>query len=247
MPDHARLPLWNDQSLDERIETLHRLIVDLYGYVLQDALEWIGRLLAAHQPYDAKERADIATIQSMVRRYPNILSPNCEAGHITGSALVLDATTGAVLLHYHKSLGRWLQLGGHPENETDPARIALREATEESGLPDLRFFPDESEPRPLDIDVHIIPAAGGKPEHLHLDFRYLLVTQQPSSVQKNSADVGGYLWVSLSEIQDEAGSLGGPPAEDTPRLIPKLDPQLIRLIEKANRIYNQVPPLPATH
>ena len=41
-----------------------------------------------------------------------------------------------MLLTLHRKVGRWLQLGGHCEPaDTTLAGAALREATEESGLP----------------------------------------------------------------------------------------------------------------
>lgn len=90
-------------------------------------------------------------------------------GHLTASALVVDVTRGAALLTHHRKLGRWLQLGGHCDGDANLARTALREAVEESGIADLRI-----DPRPLDVDVHAIPARGAEPEHLHLDTRFLV-------------------------------------------------------------------------
>jgi 8-oxo-dGTP pyrophosphatase MutT (NUDIX family) len=220
MPDHASLPLWAEQATAQKVETLRRLVDDLYGYVLQDARQRLLELLDAHVPADDKEASDVRLIKQMLRRYPNLFSKNCEAGHITGSALVVDLIGGRVLLHYHKSLGRWLQLGGHADYETDPAQIALREAAEESGLPDLAFIPAEESPRPADIDVHAIPQAGTRPEHLHLDFRYLLATAQPDRLRAGVGESDRFLWV------DPAGVAG---------LTLPIDPGLARLIGKVRQ------------
>ncbi|MHC4830783.1 MAG: NUDIX hydrolase, partial [Planctomycetota bacterium] len=123
-------------------------------------------------------------------------------GHLTGSAFVLDANH-RVLLTHHRKLRRWLQLGGHGEGEWDPAAIARREGTEESGLTALRFHPAcEVGPgairRPFDIDVHPIPARGDEPEHLHLDVRYLLITEDTASTrcEEESLDLR---WFTLEE------------------------------------------------
>ena len=63
-----------------------------------------------------------------------------------------------MLLTHHRKLDRWLQLGGHSDGESDPRQVALREAQEESGLARFRFLPEASDPLPLDLDVHPIPA-----------------------------------------------------------------------------------------
>ena len=91
----------------------------------------------------------------------------CAAGHITASAVVLDASGENVLLTLHPRAGRWLQLGGHCEPEdTGLVAAALREATEESGIEGLRI-----EPRPVHLDVHPITCSLGVPTR-HFDVQF---------------------------------------------------------------------------
>ena len=84
------------------------------------------------------------------------------AGHFTGSAWLVDRAGTRVLLTHHRKLGRWLQLGGHADGDDDLARVALREAEEESGLAGLVL-----EPGVFDLDRDLIPARGADPEHWH--------------------------------------------------------------------------------
>ncbi|TNC20815.1 NUDIX hydrolase [Amycolatopsis alkalitolerans] len=92
---------------------------------------------------------------------------SCEAGHITASAVLLDADSEHVLLTLHPRVGRWLQLGGHCEpTDTTLAGAALREAQEESGIADLRL-----EPEPVHLDVHPITCSLGLPTR-HFDVRF---------------------------------------------------------------------------
>jgi 8-oxo-dGTP pyrophosphatase MutT (NUDIX family) len=94
---------------------------------------------------------------------------SCVPGHLTASALVLDASGERALLTHHRKLGRWLQLGGHCDGDANLAAVALREATEESGIAELAI-----DPVPIDVDIHTIPARKGESEHLHLDTRFLV-------------------------------------------------------------------------
>ena len=89
-----------------------------------------------------------------------------------------------MLLHHHRRLDRWLQLGGHDEGEHDPLATALREAREESGLLDLRPLSTAI----LDIDVHAIPAGRSEPAHLHHDVRYALQTSTPEAIAQQDAE-----------------------------------------------------------
>ena len=90
-------------------------------------------------------------------------------GHFTGSAWLVSADGQRVLLTHHRKLDRWLQLGGHADGDSDLARVALREAEEESGLTDL-----EVESEILDLDRHWIPERADVPGHWHYDVRFVV-------------------------------------------------------------------------
>src|ERR1700742_85653 len=100
----------------------------------------------------------------------------CVPGHITASALVLDDSGGQVLLTLHPRLGRWVQLGGHCEDDDgDIVAAALREATEESGVDGLRMEPDLAA-----IHVHALTCSLGVPTR-HLDLQF--VAHAPAGAQ----------------------------------------------------------------
>lgn len=129
-----------------------------------------------------------------VRREPNCFSRHCPEGHITGSAWLLNPAQDKVLLTYHRKLNKWLQLGGHAENETDMLQVALREAHEESGIDNIQPISDAI----FDVDIHVFPARGEEPEHLHYDICYLL--QANTEKFTISAESKALAWVSFDEI-----------------------------------------------
>jgi 8-oxo-dGTP pyrophosphatase MutT (NUDIX family) len=91
------------------------------------------------------------------------------AGHLTGSAWLVSADGRKALLMHHRKLDRWLQPGGHADGDWDLAAVALREAMEETGLPNLHV-----EPTIFDLDKHRISARGTEPEHWHYDVRFVV-------------------------------------------------------------------------
>jgi 8-oxo-dGTP pyrophosphatase MutT (NUDIX family) len=101
---------------------------------------------------------------------------DCVPGHITASTLVLDHSRSRVLLTLHPRLGRWVQLGGHCEDaDRDIVAAALREATEESGVADLRIAPDL-----VAVHIHPVTCSLGVPTR-HLDLQF--VARAPAGAQ----------------------------------------------------------------
>ena len=226
MPRHARLPLWKDQSVEQKLDALRGQMLDLYRYQLSESHASIIRMLEAHQPADDKEASDIALIKRLIVANPDILSMSCEVGHITASAMIVDRASRRSLLHFHKRLGRWLQVGGHIEYETDVAAAALREAREETGLTDLEFYPAADAVSPIDIDVHTVPRRLKTPEHLHLDFRYLLLTRRPESLAPDAGESTLIRWMSFDEAL---------------ALVAEIDPPLMRLLRKGQALLRDLP------
>ncbi|TVT17742.1 NUDIX domain-containing protein [Amycolatopsis acidiphila] len=106
---------------------------------------------------------------------------SCAAGHLTASAVLLDADREHVLLTLHPRVGRWLQLGGHCEpSDTSLVSAALREAREESGIAELHI-----EPEPVQLDVHPITCSLGVPTR-HFDVRF--VVQAPRGAKPVRSD-----------------------------------------------------------
>jgi 8-oxo-dGTP pyrophosphatase MutT (NUDIX family) len=110
-----------------------------------------------------------ALLLAFAEQYENCCERTLLVGHFTGSCWLVSSDGERVLLTHHKKLGRWLQLGGHADGDSDLANVALREAEEESGLTGLSV---ESEI--FDLERHAIPARGSEPEHYHHDVRFVV-------------------------------------------------------------------------
>ena len=146
MPGHAALP--QSANADQR----HWIaLLDAYERVYPGEGEVVGvfRELMSTDAYAARRER--------------------HAGHLTGGAWLVSGDGARVLLTHHRKLDRWLQLGGHADGDPDLARVALREAEEESGLTGL-----EVEPAVFDLDRHRIPARGDDAAHWHYDVRFVV-------------------------------------------------------------------------
>ena len=116
------------------------------------------------------------------------------AGHLTGSALVVDHTGTRTLLMLHTKLGRWLQPGGHADGDHELAGVALKEAAEETGIEGLRVRVPA-----VDIDLHLVDHGDALGEHLHLDLRFVVVAP-PDAVEKRNHESRELRWVTMDEL-----------------------------------------------
>lgn len=104
-----------------------------------------------------------------LRREPNGLAKACFPDHLTAGALVLNGDGSRVLLNLHGKAQRWFAFGGHIEpTDSTLADAALREAVEESGLPDLIL-----DPTPVHLSLHSVDFCNPRGPVRHLDVRFL--------------------------------------------------------------------------
>jgi 8-oxo-dGTP pyrophosphatase MutT (NUDIX family) len=107
-------------------------------------------------------------------------------------------------LRFHPRLARWLQVGGHGEgSEIDPFAVALREATEETGLEDLVSFPEPASPNLVQVTIVDVSASTSEAAHCHGDLRYLLATSRPEFAMAESLDAP-LRWIPIQDALRES-------------------------------------------
>lgn len=127
-------------------------------------------MLTAWETPEAGQESLRRTYLDFLDEQPNGCLRACEPGHLTGSAIVYDASLSFVLLTLHPRVGRWLQLGGHCEELDETIRdAAAREAFEESGIAGLVLTE-----MPVRLDRHPITCSLGVPT-FHLDVQFAAV------------------------------------------------------------------------
>jgi len=112
--------------------------------------------------------------------------------HFTATVYVVN--DGAVALHYHDRLGKWVAPGGHLDRDELPREAARREVREETGLdptllePETDLDADAGRELPpaervllFDVDVH----PNGEVGHQHIDHVYF------GEVERRAIDPAG--------------------------------------------------------
>lgn len=173
--------------------------------------------LRMYAPADDGEARHLGAMVKLLTSGPDVFSRgHFTPGHVTASCYIVDPATARLLLHHHRRLGRWLQLGGHVEHDELPHQTALREGSEESGLADLELMSDSI----FDVDVHRIPAGKGEPDHDHFDVRYVARTSVPESITIDRGESNELAWMQL----DRADALMAAP--ESTRVVRKIERML---------------------
>lgn len=161
------------------------------------------RIIRAVDAGDPTMERSRQRVLDAIAEQPDLAHRAARPGHLTGSALVVNDDGTKVLLILHAKLGRWLQPGGHADGEANLARVALCEATEETGLAGLRLWLPA-----LDVDIHRV-APPGEDSHLHYDVRFVAVAPSGSAAHPNreSWELRWVRWENLGELDPDNGLL----------------------------------------
>ncbi|MEY2473251.1 MAG: hypothetical protein QOK28_2580 [Actinomycetota bacterium] len=157
---------------------------------LPDVVDQIQR--RAETPVDTREADSARRILDELPRLERPFDEHADPVHITGSAVIVGPR--GVILHKHRKLGIWVQPGGHVDADESPAEAAVREASEETGLP--VELGDETI---IHVDVH--PGPNG---HTHLDLRYLCTApdRDPTPPPEESQEVFWLDWDAAIDLAD---------------------------------------------
>ena len=117
--------------------------------------------------------------------------------HVTASCFVFSPDCEHVLLCFHRKGQFWVQFGGHVElQDASIADAALREAREESGIPELTLRSDAI----VDLDRHELHGGFACAAHWDVGFVALAAADTHFAASDESEDVR---WFSVHSLPSE--------------------------------------------
>lgn len=148
-------------------------------------------------PLDARASISGTTTAWLIYQYgKDAFRRNNMRGHITSSGFIVSQDRTQTLLMHHRKLDRWLQPGGHCDDEFNALSVATREVAEETGLTSFAL----AQTSIFDIDVHEFPARDDAPAHFHFDIRYLFEADPEQPTPGNSESLA-LSWIKMEDLE----------------------------------------------
>ena len=154
-------------------------------------------------PTCAEEVGDKLTMSDWIRQYPDtILTRENTFAHMTSSAMIFDPTMQQVLMIYHNIYRSWSWTGGHADGDADLLAVALREATEETGV---RVLTPLSE-RATGLDVLTVNGhfkhGQWVSSHLHLSLCYSFTADPDAPLRIKPDENSGVRWLPVDRLEE---------------------------------------------
>ena len=162
-------------------------------------MELLRQQLIAYRPWNEQEEQDREELLPRLDSHEDLYTRANTAAHFTASAWVVSPDRKQVLMAYHNLYQSWAWLGGHADGEEDLLAVALREASEESGI---RAEPVSPEIFSLEI-LHVAPhVKRGKfvCAHLHLNATYLLEADDQAPIRCKPDENSAVRWLDTAEV-----------------------------------------------
>ncbi|MGB5517263.1 MAG: NUDIX hydrolase [Gammaproteobacteria bacterium] len=154
-------------------------------------------LLKRHKTHFIEEAGYISRAIAFVEAHADCFHRKLWPAHVTGSTWVVSPDRSRVIMLHHRKHDQWFQPGGHADGDADILRVALRETSEETGLPpsEVRLLSTDV----FDVDIHTIPASKRGPQHDHIDIRFLVEIDDSAGLP-GSDESHDVIWVTLNNV-----------------------------------------------
>ena len=152
-------------------------------------------------PYNEQEKCDKELMLQYIDTFDDVLTRENKMCHFTASNWIVNKERTKVLMIYHNIYKSWAWTGGHCDGDEDLTHVALKEATEETGLKNLKVLGDGIFGLEIiTVDSHI---KRGKfvPTHLHLNCTYLIEADENEELQIKEDENKAVKWINIEDIE----------------------------------------------
>lgn len=181
----------------------------------------LRKQIEAYQPWNEVEEGDKRAFLQCMDMCDNYLSRENLIAHVTSSAWIVNKSRDKVLMIHHNIMNDWAWTGGHADGESDLLQVAMREATEETGVKKIRALGEEIfSLEVLYVNAHYKRGKYVNP-HVHLNVTYLLEADDKEETKMKEDENSGVRWMPLEEAEKHNNELDG-------KLYQKLNQKLLQ-------------------
>jgi len=160
----------------------------------------IKEQIQKYQPFNEQEVKDKQFILNLFDKYDDLFERRNPYFHFTASSWLVNKDRTKVVFAYHKIYDSWAWLGGHADGERDLAKVALKEAREESGNDHIELINNDI----FSLEVLAVDGHVKKGEylssHLHLNLTYLLEIDDQEILKKKEDENTAVSFFNLDEV-----------------------------------------------
>jgi len=158
----------------------------------------IENVLNAYKSFFKDEKDNFDILGQQITGNESVVGKNNKDGHVTASGLILK--DNKIFLIFHNKRQKYIQPGGHTDEDETLWEAAQREVFEETGIKtSLHSWHVLNNNIPINIDTHKIPFNKKKQEqeHFHHDFTYVFNVEN-DDINLQFEEVSDYKWVSVA-------------------------------------------------
>ncbi|MBQ0070671.1 MAG: NUDIX hydrolase [Spirochaetales bacterium] len=161
-------------------------------------LEKLTEEIKRYVPFNEEEAADKALILSSLEKEEDLLLRINLKEHFTASSWIVSKDRKKVVMIYHRIYDSWAWTGGHADGEEDLLSVAMREATEETGLHVTPVSSEIFSLERLSVDGHY-KKEKYVPTHMHLNLTYLLEADENEKPRIKEDENSGAQWFTVED------------------------------------------------
>ena len=156
--------------------------------------------IKSYIPYNEQEQKDKDLILNCINNFSDVLTRENTLAHITSSGYIVNKNRDKTLMIFHKIYNSWSWTGGHADGDSNLLKVAIKEATEETGLKNVKPISENIFSLDvLTVDGHI---KNGEyvSSHLHLSVAYLLEADESEELIINEYETRGVKWIPINKV-----------------------------------------------
>lgn len=152
--------------------------------------------------YNEQEEKDKEMILKYIETFNDVLTRENKMCHFTASNWIVNKQRTKALMIYHNIYNSWAWTGGHADGDSNLLRVALKEATEETGIENFKVISDGI------FGIQIVTVDGHVKRgefvssHLHLDCCFLLEADESESIRIKADENSNIQWVPIEKVNE---------------------------------------------